>query len=231
MKCLWQQIPSPIVSEILATQDVDGVILDTEHSSWNNETIYNCIQVVRLSGLSCYVRISEVNKSLIKLCLDADVNGLILSNCDTIEQATQFKDLLYYPPHGSRGLGLTRQNNWGEADIEFQESWNYYPQAIVQIETKQSISNLKDIKKLGFDYYLIGPYDLSMSVGFPGDFKNPRFIECIKTFESEIVEQERAIHIPKDVKENIEEYTDYGFVAVGMDTTDLIKSIKENINA
>jgi len=227
MRCLWQQIPSTVVSELLARHTTHGVVLDTEHSSWNNETIYNCIQVVKLSGKSCYVRIAEVNKSLIKICLDADADGIILSNCDTTEQATQFKDLMYYPPHGSRGLGLTRQNNWGEDEGLV---WSR-PLSIVQIETRQSIYNLEEIKEVGFDYYLIGPYDLSMSVGFPGDFENSRFKELIKIFESEITEDKRAIHIPKDVDKHIQKYVDYGLVAVGMDSTDLIKAIRENVNA
>ena len=122
---------------------------------------------------------------------------------------------------------MTRQNNWGEDEGLV---WSR-PLSIVQIETRQSIYNLEEIKEVGFDYYLIGPYDLSMSVGFPGDFENSRFKELIKIFESEITEDKRAIHIPKDVDKHIQKYVDYGLVAVGMDSTDLIKAIRENVNA
>jgi 2-dehydro-3-deoxy-L-rhamnonate aldolase len=228
LKNLWQQIPSTVVSEILAQQTPHGVVLDTEHSSWNNETIYNCIQVIKLSGKSCYVRIAEVNKSLIKLCLDADVDGLILSNCDTTERAREFQKLVHYPPRGNRGVGLSRQNKWGEVDDILQKN---HPTIIVQIETQEAIDNLNNIKKLDFDYYLIGPYDLSMSLGKVEDFYSKEYKECIQTFEFEIPKMNRAIHLPKNVNLHIEKYDDWGFLALGMDTTDLISATKENIRA
>ena len=67
----WQQIPSPIVSEVLAGQNCDGVVLDTEHGSFNKETLVSCIQVVTLMNKKCFVRLAEASVNMIRTCLDS----------------------------------------------------------------------------------------------------------------------------------------------------------------
>ncbi len=70
-----------------------------------------------------------------------------------------------------RGLGLVRQNMWGEKELISKD-----PILIPQIETKAGVDSLIDIFKFGFDYYLIGPYDLSLSINLAGKFDNPEFM-------------------------------------------------------
>ena len=85
MKLAWQQIPSPVVSEILCHTGVDGVVIDTEHASFNNETIYNCIQAITSSGKECFVRLMVPTKSSIRMCLDSGTTGLIFSTVRTLD--------------------------------------------------------------------------------------------------------------------------------------------------
>ena len=84
MKLLWQQIPSTIISELYCNSDFDGVVIDTEHSPFNNETLFSCIQVVKLSNKKCFVRLAHLDKIVTKMCLDAGVDGLIFSTVENV---------------------------------------------------------------------------------------------------------------------------------------------------
>jgi 2-dehydro-3-deoxyglucarate aldolase len=223
MKLSWQQIPSTIISEMLC-EDFDGVVLDTEHGCFNNETLYNCIQIITAKQKICLVRLTEINKTLIRMCLDAGTSGLIFSTVEDATQAAEIKELCTYPKYGGkRGLGLVRQNKWGYSTLV-----NKPPIIVAQIETKKGIDNLKTIHEQGLDYYMIGPYDLSASLGVTAEFDNPKFLEAISKVKETIPDLgQLAVHIPTDVGKHIDKYSEYGIIAVGMDTTILLEGYKE----
>lgn len=223
MKLSWQQIPSTIISEMLC-EGFDGVVIDTEHGCFNNETLYNCIQIITAKSKTCLVRLTEINKTLIRMCLDAGASGLIFSTVEDATQAAKIKELCTYPKYGGkRGLGLVRQNKWGYSTLV-----NKPPIIIAQIETKRAVHNLEEIYAQGLDHYMIGPYDLSASLGVTAEFDNPKFLEAIKTINKVITDPSKmAVHIPTDVNKHIDKYAEYAIIAVGMDTTILLEGYKE----
>jgi len=224
-KLAWQQIPSTIVSDILCLNGLSGVVLDTEHGCYNNETLYSCIQVITNNKKECFVRLGNTDDFMIRFCLDAGVTGLIFSTVETLEQVEKIGKLCKYPKYfGKRGLGLVRQNKWGLKNLISNP-----PILIAQIETEAGAKNIEDL--LGFDYYMIGPYDLSASVGTPGQFDGPRFLTAIERIKKFIPNNKMAVHIPTNVKNEIKKYRDYGIIAVGMDTTALVNSYREMENA
>ena len=225
MKLSWQQIPSTIISEMLC-EDFDGVVLDTEHGCYGNEALYNCIQIITAKNKVCLVRLTEINKTLVRMCLDAGASGLIFSTVEDAVQAAEIKELCTYPKYGGkRGLGLVRQNKWGYSTLV-----NKPPIIVAQIETKKGIDNLKTIHEQGLDYYMIGPYDLSASLGVTAEFNNPKFLEAISKVKETITDLgQLAVHIPTDVGKHIDKYSGYGIIAVGMDTTILLDGYKELI--
>ena len=83
MKLFWQQIPSPLITEIFCSSSFDGVVLDLEHGHFNNESLYSCIQVGTLLKKNILVRVSHLDKQTIRLCLDANASGIILSTVET----------------------------------------------------------------------------------------------------------------------------------------------------
>ena len=221
MKLSWQQIPSSLVSEILCFNS-EGVVLDTEHGWYNNETLFSCIQVIKSKNKLCFVRLTDVDKKSIRYCLDSGVDGIIFSTIENSNQCQKIIEHCFYAPRGKRGLGLVRQNMWGSEDLVKDN-----PIIVPQIETKEGIENIKEISSFEFDYYLIGPYDLSMSVGEPGNFESNNFCLQINKFNDIIPEEKRAIHIPNDVKNNIKGYERYGMKCLGMDTISIIEYHKE----
>ena len=223
MKLLWQQIPSTIVSEIYSFSNFDGVVIDTEHSPFNNETLFSCIQVIRGYNKKCYVRLAHLDKIVTKMCLDAGCDGIIFSTVESKKQAQEMIDYCRYPTFGGkRGQGMCRENKWGESDLG-----RHKPEVIAQIETKDGVDNLEEIVECGFDKYLIGPYDLSASLGCVGEINSKKCLTYIEKVLYIVGKENLGIHLPKDVEKHYPKYKDYGFTALGMDTTLLIEKIKE----
>ena len=101
------------------------------------------------------------------------------------------------------------------------------PILIAQIETKRGVDNLKEIKKYNFDYYMIGPYDLSASMGAPAQFDSKEYLSAVARIRDLIPNNQMAVHIPTDVQNQIKKYDGYGIIAVGMDTTTLLEGYKK----
>ena len=225
MKLAWQQIPSPVVSDLLCLNSMDGVVIDTEHAAYNNETLYTCIQVVTGQNKKCFVRLTEPNKTMVRMCLDAGATGIIFSTVETAKQCENIIKHCKFPFYGGkRGLGLVRENKWG-----YNTLINQPPVVVVQIETADGINNLEKIISYDFDFYMIGPYDLSASLGSPANFESKQYLEAINKVTSQVPKNKMAVHIPTDVKNQIKKYKNYGMIAVGMDTTGLLQFYKEII--
>jgi len=218
----WQQIPSPLVTEIIS-EWYDGTVLDAEHGCFNNETLYTCIQVLKLKKKSAFVRLKDISKSMIGMCLDAGADGLIFSTVETKEQCDKIIECSLYPPYGKRGLGLVRCNQWSSIvaarQARPQKELLTLPILIPQIETKAAIDNIENILSDYFQYYLVGPYDLSLSLNIPGEFDNKLFMSYIDKVNSVISKDKMAVHIPNDVRLQIKKYKDYGLKCLGMDTS------------
>ena len=92
--------------------------------------------------------------------------------------------------------------------------------------------NLEEIYAHNLDYYMIGPYDLSASLGITAKFDNPLFLESIEKVKRVITNpSQMAVHIPTDVQKHIDKYDGYGIIAIGMDTSILLEGYKELYNA
>ena len=224
MRFVLLQIPSSSITEIMCLSDFDGIVLDTEHSLWNDETISLCLSIIRLTGTLAYVRLGEINKLSISKMLDASADGLIFSTVETVEQLRRIKQCVNYPTNGGyRGLGLVRSNSWGEDNLVTKRE----PTIIPQIETATAVKNIEEIYSEGADFFLVGPYDLSSSLGIPGDFENELFRHEIQKIHQTIPESKLAIHIPDNVEEHLSKYSNWGLLALGMDTSSLIEKNKE----
>lgn len=228
MRFLWQQIPNATVSEILCSTGMDGVVLDTEHGVFSNETLFNCIQVITLTGKKCFVRVTDtLNRSLIRYCLDSGADGLIFSTIENGEQAYHAATQCCFPgvpnSKGVRGFGLTRDNFWGEKEREKKIT------IIAQIETKNGVDFIRHEPNWGsvFDYFLIGPYDLSSSLGDVGNFSSLEYQKAIETIKNAVGEEKMGYHIVKNIPEQYPNLKGCGFLAFGLDTLMLINGVKE----
>ena len=219
MKLLWQQLPSPIITEILCDSTFDGVVFDLEHGCFNNETLYTCIQVSLLKNKLCFIRVTWLDKTIIRMSLDAGCSGVIFSTVEQYAQAKELYNYCFYPPGGNRGQGLVRENKWGEEEFN-----NRKPIIVAQIETQQGINNIDLISQVGFNYFMVGPYDLSASLGCIGDFNCSLYTNTISQLQIK-VGNKLGYHIVKDIDSNIKKYINSPFLALSMDTLFLINGI------
>ena len=114
--------------------------------------------------------------------MDAGAYGVIVPMVNTREEAESALRSVRYPPRGARGAGLARAQHYG-LDIEGYRQWNEASSiVIVQIEHARAIENLEAIFATEVDGFMIGPYDLSSSMGIPGQFENERFREALEQF-------------------------------------------------
>lgn len=219
MKALWQQIPSTEITRLYCNSEFDAVVLDLEHGVFNNENLYSLIQLINASNKLSFVRVSEPTKSKIRLLLDSNVSGIIFSTLE-IEQTDKIKEWCLYPPLGKRGQGLVSENNWGDDELQINKVI-----LIAQIENEKSIDELSKIVNTGlFDYYVLGPYDLTADLGCVADWQNKKYLELIDKFKNEIPAEKRGVHIVTNIEDEYKnKFKNYGFVALGMDTT-MIKS-------
>ena len=211
----WQQIPNPLVSELLCQGGLDGVVLDLEHGSMNPETIYHCIQVITLKNKICLCRLTHLDKTLVRMCLDAGATGLIFSTVETEEYAEEICSYCLYPADkGKRGLGLVRENNFGKSDLAARR-----PILIAQIETKKGVSQAHKLNYYPFDFFLIGPYDLSLDLGLAGQIRHEEVQSCVSIVESCVGKEKMGYHLVKgDLEAEASRLSQHGILAFSLDT-------------
>ena len=226
MKALWQQIPSTEITKLYCNTNFDAIVLDLEHGVFNNETIFSLIQFINSNNKFSFVRVTEPSKSQIRFLLDSNVSGIIFSTLE-IEQTTKIKEWCLYPPFGKRGQGLVSENNWGNDKLQVNKV-----KLVAQIENKESISQLSNIVETDlFDYYVLGPYDLTADLGCVADWENKKYLELIEKFNKQIPVEKRGVHIVSNVESEYKnKFKNYGFVALGMDSI-LIKSGIKNLES
>jgi len=230
----WINIGNPYIAEIMAKAGFDWLTIDMEHSVITLAEAQQLIQVIDLAGSVPLVRVGENNPNLIKRVMDAGAYGVIVPMVNTKDDAERAVRAVKYPPVGTRGVGLARAQGYG-LDFEKYKEWaSKNSIVIVQIEHIEAVNNLEEILKVkGVDGSIIGPYDLSGSMGSPGEYNRPEVKEKIEKYSKVCRElgKPAGFHsVPPEaeqVKEKIEQ--GFKFIAFCLDTLFLGEKIKNEL--
>ena len=236
----WITIGSTVVAEIMAKAGYDWLTIDMEHSAVTIDIAQDLIRVIELCGVTPFVRVGNNDANLIKRVMDAGAHGVIVPMVNTREDAENAVRSVKYPPRGFRGVGLARAQEYG-ADFEGYKHWNDKNSIIiVQVEHILAVENLEEILSVpGVDGFIIGPYDLSGSLGVPGEFDNPEVLDALKRVK-EIADKKNALsgfHVIPPTLEAFQEKVDegYKFIAHSLDILflgnscrNMLKKIKED---
>lgn len=180
----WLTIPHQSVVEIMATAGFDWITIDIEHAAIGMDSIINTIGHIQGNGMKALVRVYDNDEVIIKRVLDAGADGIIVPMIKNKEEAQKMIDSVYYPPIGKRGVGLNRAQKYGIAFEEYQEKLKNEIVVIAQIEHIDAINHLEDILAFNqIDATLIGPYDLSASMGNPGQYHLPKVKEAVEKYD------------------------------------------------
>ncbi len=180
----WLTIPHQSIVEIMATAKFDWITIDIEHSAIGMENIMNTIAHIQAAGMKAFVRVYDNDEIVIKRVLDAGADGIIVPMIKSKAEAEKMISSVYYPPKGNRGVGLSRAQKYGIGFEEYQEKLEKEIVIIAQIEHIDAITNLEEILEVEeIDATLIGPYDLSASMGKPGKYHLPDVKKAIEKYD------------------------------------------------
>ena len=208
--------------EIMSKAKFEWLVIDMEHTVINDDQCLNLIQIIESNGITPLVRVGANDPLLIKRAMDAGAHGVIVPMVNTIEDAKKAIDALYYPPKGSRGVGLGRAQNYGVDFEQYRFRADKETIFIPQIEHIEGVNNLEKILSLDdVDGFIIGPYDLSGSLGAPGQWEHPSVIQALDKVNSIIKNNKKSggYHVVhsnhSELKKRINE--GYKFIAYGDD--------------
>ena len=191
----WITLAHPSIAEIMAKAGFDWLAVDLEHSSITIREAEDLIRVINLCGVVPLVRLTSNDPNQIKRVMDSGAHGVIVPMVNHPKDAINAVQAVKYPPAGNRGVGLARAHGYGETfdDLAWQDEGSL---VIVQIEHIKAVENLEDIISVeGVNGYIVGPYDLSASMGIPGDFQHSEFKEAME----EINRIAKKLNIPGGV--------------------------------
>ena len=172
-------LTTPAVAEVLAKIGFDWLFIDGEHGPFETGVIQAILQAVG-DRVPCVVRVPVAEEMHIKRTLDLGATGIVMPQINTAEQAERAVRFSRYAPEGSRGVGLARAHGYGLTFREYVETANDTVAVIVQAEHIEAVENIESIAKVpGIDAVLIGPYDLSASMGKIGQVDDPAVVEAI----------------------------------------------------
>jgi 2-dehydro-3-deoxyglucarate aldolase len=171
----WMQIPNSSIAEIMGHAGYEWVAIDLEHGSISHQELPDLFRALELYGTLPLVRLAEGNPKDCKQALDAGAGGVIVPMIESANQLLSVRDACRWPPAGTRGVGFSRANLFGKYFNSYREEAQA-PLLIAMIENVRAIENLDAILAVeGLDAILIGPYDLSASLGFTAQFDHPDF--------------------------------------------------------
>lgn len=168
------------IARIAAEAGAEFVVFDMEHTGWSVETIRMLIATSRAANLAPFVRVPATEYHFIARVLDMGAMGIMVPMVESAEQARRLVASAKYPPAGRRGAAFTiAHDDYTGGDIaEKIESANRETLLFAQIETAAGVEHVEEIAAVpGIDILWIGQFDLSISLGIPGQFDHPRFGE------------------------------------------------------
>jgi len=178
-------LTDPTVTEALAAS-VDFVWIDMEHNPITADTMLGHLIAARAGGTASIVRVPSNDVAWVKRVLDCGAEGIILPRAHSAREVAEFVSSCRYPPMGTRGFGPRRPMQYGRlGQEEYLEQANRDVFVTVQVETVALVAELDEVLKLdGLDSLVLGPQDLSGSMGRLGQTTHPEVVAAMKTVAS-----------------------------------------------
>ena len=218
----WIMMNDMISIEIMALAGFEWLVVDIEHTSIDLKSAQILINTIQAQNIKALIRVSKNEEVVIKRVLDMGADGIIVPMVNSKEDAIKAVEFAKYPPNGKRGVGLYRASRYGSKFEEYKKWLENELVIVAQIEHIEAVKNIDEILDVeGIDATIIGPYDLSGSMGCPGEFERNDFKEAI----SQVLKSCRKKNIPSGFHvvdtnpKKLQEKIDEGctFLAYGID--------------
>ena len=181
--CNTSMLRSPEVPRILAAAGLDWSYLDSEHGGFDLETLQDLIRAANEAGLCPIVRVADLQYPLVARALDCGAQGVLFPRVESPELLERAISWTRFPPEGVRGYGLQSTHVGYEAvgmpDIIAHSNAN--TMVVLQIETRTALERIDELLSVPkIDAVMIGPADLSISLGVAGQFEHPTLVAAIE---------------------------------------------------
>ena len=178
------------IPRLLAAAGFDWAFIDTEHGNFDLETVNDVCRVARLAGLCPLVRVADLQYSLVARALDSGAQGIIFPRMEDPKLLETALSWTKFPPAGVRGYGLVAcQTDYEPLSFsEVIDHINGNTLTVLQIESGRAVEARDEILSVpGIDAVMIGPADLSISLGVAGEFQHPKMIEAMEAIRDTCV--------------------------------------------
>ncbi len=230
----FSKASDPGIIEVMGHGGFDFVIIDLEHGPNTIETVQNLIRAAEISGILPLIRVPEDNDEMIGKSLDVGAYGVQvpqITDPDTVNRV--IKTARFYP-EGARGLcRYVRAGGYSSMDKN-----DYFREAnksiiVIQLEGKAALDNLDEILEVeGFDIVFVGPYDLSQSLGVPGEIEHPTVISTIREIVAACLAKGISVGTFTDTPKQAAMWTDQGikYIANAVDMGIFYNAVSELVS-
>lgn len=209
------------IAKMLEAAGIDFVVIDMEHTGFDAERIADLMAWFKATDIAPFVRVPQDLYHFLARTMDAGARGVMVGNVQTPEQARSVVNAVKYAPLGSRGVGL----GTAHTDYLMPEPAAYLQRAnenttvICQVESVLGVQNAEAIAATrGVDVLWVGHFDLSQSMGIPGQFQDPRFVDALKTVIAAATKSGKAAAVQPGSLEQAEQWLPLGFRVVSWKT-------------
>lgn len=223
-------LPDPSVVEILVQAGYDWLWIDAEHSPLSPTDVQKMTQAA--NGCPCLARVPSLDEGWVKKVLDAGVEGIIFPLINSSEEAQRAVSLCRYPPLGQRSVGVARAQKYGLGFDKYVAQANEQVCVVVQIEHIEGVMRITEILDTpGVDALLIGPYDLSNSMGKAGQVDHPQVHNAIESVRHACLAFDKPLGIFTTSVDYARQALKDGFtfVAVGIDVMLLANAARQTL--
>ncbi len=221
-------------TEVMARSGFEWLVIDMEHTAIDYAEAHQMIQTIDLAGCVPLVRVGDNDPLIIKRVFDCGAHGILVPMINSPDEARLAVEAAYYPPKGTRGVGLSRAQDYGIGFHDYRARALEQTVVIVQIEHMQGVENLEAILAVeGVDGFIIGPYDLSGSLNQPGNFDHPDVKKALERVSVIMNDSPKpgGYHVVSTNHEELRQRINegYKFIAYGDDMVMFAEKVKTEI--
>jgi 2-keto-3-deoxy-L-rhamnonate aldolase RhmA len=178
----WVSYAHPSITETFARAGFDFIAIDMEHATISLEQAQRIIAASQSEGVPCLPRPVSHSNDWIKPLLESGCDGILIQMVNTPEEVETLAGHIKYPPIGCRSYGVNRAQAYGFDFDDYVQSWNDSSTFVIQVESVQAVENIDSLLANDeVDAVMVGPYDISGSLGVPGQTSHPLVLEASRT--------------------------------------------------
>ena len=224
----------PDLVEIAGISGFDFVIIDTEHGPLSVEATQDLIRAAELRGITPITRVTEHSETTILRSLDVGAHGIQVPQVNNRETAEKVVQSAKYFPTGSRGLAMPRASDFGIMNpLDYFKKANEETLIVVHCENIYGLDNLEEIVKVPeVDVIFLGPFDMSQSMGIPGEIYHPKVQDAAQRVLklSKAAGKAAGIFVPNGEQAKIRIEQGFQYIALGLDTMLFASACKHELS-